>query len=155
MDVSRRSTTAYSHTEEKNTSACLENSSPWFKWSFDLKCWAWNGMRYFLFLKMNARHFRLNGIILVMLVEEFIFLLLHAFKQTLELPGDNIKQPLRCICTWRSLLISSTLYSTAEKCACVWWDKGWNDKDQHSPRECNQAYAFTSQCLAFAGDFSI
>lgn len=38
--------------------------------------------------------------LLVMLLEWLMFFLLHAFKQPLELPGDNIKQPLRCIHTW-------------------------------------------------------
>lgn len=70
-----------------------------------------------LFFKMNVQHFGTNGIVLVMLVEQFIFRLLNAFKQPLELPSDNIKQPLRCIHTRRLLLISDTLYATTENCA--------------------------------------
>lgn len=66
---------------------------------------------------MNEQHFGTNGILLVMLVEQFIFRLLNAFKQPLELPSDNIKQPLRCIHTQRLLLISNTLYGTMEICA--------------------------------------
>lgn len=68
---------------------------------------------------MNVHHFGTNGILLVMLGEYFIFRLLHAFKQPLELPCDNIKQPLRCIHTQRLLLISNTLYGASENCACA------------------------------------
>ena len=50
-----------------------------------------------------------------MLVEEFIFLLLYAFKQPLELPSDNIKQGLRCTQTQCLLLISNMLYGTTEE----------------------------------------
>lgn len=71
----------------------------------------------FSFFKMSVQHFGTNGILLVMLVEQFIFRLLHAFKQPLELPSDNIKQPLRCSHTRRLLLISNTLYGTTENCA--------------------------------------
>lgn len=56
-----------------------------------------------------------NGTLLVMLVEEFIFLLLYAFKQPLELPSDNIKQGLRCTQTQCLLLISNMLYGTTEE----------------------------------------
>lgn len=38
---------------------------------------------------------------------------------SLELSSDNIKQPLRCIHTWRSPLIWGTLYGTTENCACM------------------------------------
>lgn len=58
-----------------------------------------------------------NGIVLVMLVESFTFPLLRAFKRAPQLPSDTIKQPLRCIHTWRPLLISSTLYGTTEDCS--------------------------------------
>lgn len=55
---------------------------------------------------MSVYHFGAKRIVLVMLVEEFIFHLCQAFKQTLELPRDNMKQQLRCIHTWHLLLIS-------------------------------------------------
>lgn len=51
-------------------------------------------------------------------------------------------------CYW-----SQVRYTVQQRIMLVWWDKGWNDRDQRSPGEYNKGYTFTLQWLAFAGDF--